>query len=144
MKNKFKCHTCGGSGQIVKEFKIPKDIAREIGEKYKSAPCVDPDCTDGWQSVAVECKKCNGSGVKALYDRNPSDIIDNSCPDCNSTGYRPLTDEELEEFTYREKCRSDYIVTDIVKLLSDEVMRNHYKPTFKDKPVKMIPWRKNG
>jgi len=52
MSDKVKCNTCGGSKQIVKEFKLPKDIAREIGEKYKSAPCVCPDCTDGYQSTA--------------------------------------------------------------------------------------------
>lgn len=43
----------------------------------------------------VECDSCSGEGF--LQSAAPFPRMGPDCPDCNGTGYRPTTDDELND-----------------------------------------------
>jgi RecJ-like exonuclease len=148
MKNSFDCLVCGGSGYTghYPEYgttdgknRIPVGVNR----------IVCPTCEgSGEMEIVVECEECEGDGntcekwctscsdfaecqEMARESDTPIDAV-RLCPTCTGTGYRPLTEAEVEEYA-KKLGQSAYTLLSFIKWNQEH---GHGVP-FKGQPVSL-------
>jgi hypothetical protein len=124
--NRFPCPTCSGSG-----------------EENGYSPIVHvhcPSCNEGYVSVGVKCNQCVDGGI---IEKRHGILADYKCNTCKGKGYRPLTDDELEEIAVKLASVADLVY--LPKQQNLERVINHLAIgasfTFKGQPVKLIPYK---